>query len=219
MKKKLKIKGNKSLLPGAVAVGLILAVIVYAVMLNAEKNLLENYEKGTVYIATQIIPSGQLLTAENYQSFFKAQEIDETLIPAASIQMPEELENMVARYDIDTGTMITRGMFESVNEITAEMEEPCITGFKADDLYQVVGGVLRAGDRIHIYRVSEDNETTLIWGNVYVAGVFDQAGNQIASGDTLTAAQRINIYLDNEDVPQFYSELAGGSLRVVKALE
>lgn len=35
------------------------------------------------------------------------------------------------------------------------MEDPVIAGCKADDLYQIVGGVLRAGDRINIYQVDE----------------------------------------------------------------
>lgn len=224
MKLKEKIKKNKpaakekkNLLPGAVAIGLVLAVIVYAVMLNAEKNLLENYAKETVCVAIKTIPEGQRLTEADYLTYFTLQEIDASLVPTAAIRTPEQLEGMIARYDIDECTLVTSGMFENVNEITAGMEEPCIIGVKADDLYQVVGGVLRAGDRIHIYSVSEENETTLVWDNVYVQGVFDQAGNQIVSGDTLTAAQRINVYLDKEDVPYFYSELARGSLRVVKA--
>lgn len=217
--KKLKIKGNKSLLPGAIATGLVLSIIIYAVMLHAEKNLLEDYEKEMVYIVIKMIPEGQMVTPENYLTYFQQQEIDAKLVPAASIQALDELGGMAARFDIDIGTLVTSGMFENINTITADMKEPCITGFKADDLYQVVGGVLRAGDRIHIYSVSEENETTLVWGDVYVQGVFDQAGNQISNDDTLTAAQRINVYLDNEDVPRFYSELASGSLRVVKALE
>lgn len=98
-----------------------------------------------------------------------------------------------------------------------ELKEPVIAGFKADDLYQVVGGVLRAGDRIHIYRVSEEKETTLIWDNVYICQVFDQSGVSIESGNSTAAAQRINVYLDREDVEEFYSELALGTLRVVKA--
>lgn len=48
--------------------------------------------------------------------------------------------------------------------------------------------------------------------------VFDQAGTRIANGDRVTAAQRINIYLDKKDVDAFYSELASGTLRVVRVL-
>ena len=107
-------------------------------------------------------------------------------------------------------------MFESLNEIWEQMEEPVIAGFKADDLYQVVGGTLRPGDRIHVYRVNEDKEAVLIWENVYVAEVFDQTGNRIESDNSNAAAQRINVYLDKADVAPFYAELAAGTLRVVK---
>lgn len=208
---------------GGILAALIAAVSVYAVMVQTEKKVLTQYEKGIIYTAPKTIPRGTLITEENWKSYFREQELDKACIPDTALANAGQVEGLVASYDIDCGTLLTIGMFESINEITAGMKEPCITGFKAEDLYQVVGGVLRAGDRIHIYSVTEseeaENETKLVWGNVYVQGVFDQAGNQIVSGDTQTAAQRINIYLDNADVPRFYSELAGGSLRVVKVLE
>ena len=103
-----------------------------------------------------------------------------------------------------------------LDEIVQEIKDPVIAGFKAEDLYQVAGGVLRAGDRIHVYTVTDERETVLLWENVYVQGVFDQAGARIENGDTSTAAQRLNVYLAKEDVEAFYSGLASGMLRVVK---
>ena len=133
-------------------------------------------------------------------------------------------------FDIAPGVLLTSEMFESMDEVLGEMQSPVIAGFKADDLYQVVGGVLRAGDRIHIYKLTDskaaeseedaiderDADAVLIWENIYVQEVFDQTGKRIASGDAVTAAQRINIYLDKADVEAFYAELASGALRVVK---
>lgn len=216
-KKKKKIKEKRTLLPGAIALGLVLAVIVYAVMLNAEKNALKDFEKEAVWIAAKKVPAGQMITEDNYQEFFERKDVDKRIVSSAAILSLESLEGLAACYTIDAGTLLTKGMFEDINEITKDMEEPVIAGFKADDLYQVVGGVLRAGDRIHIYSVSEENETSLIWDDVYVQGVFDQAGTQIGNEDAVTAAQRINVYMDKADVEVFYSELASGTLRVVKA--
>ena len=107
-------------------------------------------------------------------------------------------------------------MFEKLNDITAQMSEPVVAGLRADDLYQVVGGVLRAGDRIHIYRVNEEGEAVLAWENVYIQGVFDQSGTTISNDDRNTAAQRINVYLDKKMVEAFYSWLNAGTLRIVK---
>ena len=79
-------------------------------------------------------------------------------------------------------------------------------------------GVLRSGDRVNIYSVKEET-VTLVWQDVFVQQVFDASGTAIASGDTTAAAQRINVYLNQEDVERFYGELASGSLRVVKNCE
>ena len=93
-------------------------------------------------------------------------------------------------------------------------------GFRAEDLYQVVGGVLRAGDRIHIYCVEQEEEEQngkLLWENVFVQQVFDRNGAAIGGDDGTTPAQRVNIYMEKERVADFYAALAQGSLRVVKA--
>ena len=203
---------------GGILAALIAAVTVFAVMVQTEKKVLTQYEKGVIYTAAKAIPKGMLITEDNREVYFREQELDKSCIPGTALTSPAQAEGLAAAYDIDFGTLLTDGMFENLNLILAEMEEPVIAGFKAEDIFQVAGGILRAGDRIHIYSVREE-ETVLIWPEVYVQQVFDAAGNSIQSEDRTTAAQRINIYLDNEDVPQFYSELAGGSLRAVKALE
>ena len=72
-----KDKKERSILPGVIIVSLLVAVIVYAVMLNAEKTALSDYEKGPVYVTTKPVPKGTLITAdyitqkEGY-SFFNA---------------------------------------------------------------------------------------------------------------------------------------------------
>lgn len=235
---------QKKILPGAVALGLLLSIIIYAVMLHIEKSALSDFERCTVVTAVKEVPAGQMITAENAGNYFTQKEIDTKLVPANAVPVAEQIAGQAALYNIDSGSIITTGMFESFNEIIEGMEDPVIAGFKADDLYQVVGGVLRAGDRIHIYKVEADEpddrsitdpmtkgeeqatpidqaeETevpeTVLWENIYVQEVFDQAGNRIPSGDQETAAQRVNIYLDKTDVEAFYTELASGTLRAVK---
>ena len=214
-----KIKKEKNILPGVIITGLLTATIVYAVMLNAEKNMLADFEKGTVYVSAKQIPEGQLITDTNWQEYLKSLQADVKLIPENAITSQEELYQLISINEIDTGVFLTKGMFESVNEVTANMKEPVIASCKADDLYQVVGGVLRAGDRIHIYVVSEAAEAKLLWENVFIQQVFDQAGNFISNEDTTTSAQRMNLYMDKQDVETFYRELALGSLRIVKACE
>ena len=230
-----KDKKERSILPGVVIVSLLVAVIVYAVMLNAEKTALSDYEKGTVYVTTKPVPKGTMITAD----YITQKEVDKSLIPSGAVSNPEDLTDLISVYAVDQGSIITTGMFTAVNDITKDMTQPVVAGFKADDLYQVVGGVLRSGDRINIYQVNENankgdtsqslantdaegnwtetySTASLVWGNVFVQEVFDSAGTVISTADTTTLAQRINIYMDNDNVAVFYAALAQGSLRVVK---
>lgn len=66
---------------------------------------------------------------------------------------------------------------------------------------------------------SSDTAASLVWGNVFVQEVFDSAGAVISTSDSTTPAQRVNIYMDNDNVAAFYAALAQGSLRVVKICE
>lgn len=203
---------------GSIIAALVSAVAIYLVMLQMEKNVLSEYEKGIIYVAAREIPRGQIIEEENWKKYVQQKEIDKSCIPATAVQNDEQLKQLSAVYDIEGGTLLTSGMFEKVNDVLAGMKEPVIAGVKAEDLYQIVGGTLRPGDRIHIYRVSGEGEAVLGWENVFVQQVFDQSGLAISCEDATTAAQRINVYLDKECMEEFYTLLATGSLRVVKAL-
>lgn len=209
---------NRWMLGGAAA-AFLAALAIFLFLLYTEKRLLTEYERGDVCVAIAEIPKGQMLTKENLQQFFEIRAWDKDCIAPTALTDYEQVEGMVANFSIAPGVMLTEEMFESENSILKGIRQPVIAGFKGEDLFQVVGGVLRAGDRIHIYSVSEENETELLWENIYVQSVFDQSGVLIVSGDEEQAASRINVYMDKDDVEDFYTGLAGGNLRVVKVCE
>ncbi len=215
-KKALRIISADKWQAGGIAAALVAAAAVFAIMLQLEKNALMQYERGTVYTAAVEIPMGQLITGEELEAYCREIQLDKSCIPGTALRRPEDAEGLAALFDIEPGVILTDGMFEKKSEVLENMREPVIAGFRADDLSQVAGGVLRAGDRIHVYCVSEDDGAQLIWDDLYIQGVFDQTGARIANGDTRTAAQRINVYMDKSDVETFYTKLASGTLRVVK---
>lgn len=212
-------QAGSRVLMGSVFAALIAAVTIFMVMLQMEKKVLSEYEKEVVYVAAKEIPKGVLITQNNQGEYFKAVELDVKQISGTMLQEAEKVENLVAVIDIGEGVILTEEMFEKENVITKGMKEPVIAGFKAEDIYQVAGGVLRAGDRIHIYTVSASGVAGLVWEDVFVQQVFDSGGAVIAPGNTTSAAQRINVYFDAENMEQFYTELARGTLRVVKVCD
>lgn len=220
MKRERKNKVKKAWIwNGSIAAALVASAAVFIVMLQMEETMLQQYEKASIYVVTEEIPKGQIITAENFEEYMTQKELDKRMMPETALCSIEQITGLVAMYEIEPGTLLTSGMFEELNRITAQMEEPVIAGFKADDLYQVAGGTLRAGDKIHIYSVDESGMAIPVWSNVFVQQVFDNTGVQISNQDTESCAQRINVYMDNADVERFYSELAMGSLRVVKVCD
>lgn len=195
---------------GSILAAFIAAAAVFIIMLQAEKKVLAEYEKITVCVTIDDLPKGESITEDNILNYVQTVEIDRKIVPDTAIKNMDEITGRIAVHRIEKGSVVTRGMLESEEQITGEMEEAVIAGFCAEDLYQAVGGVLRAGDRIHIYCI--DKEETAkekpVWKNLFVQQVFDQNGNAIDSGDTTTPAQRINVYMDNGKVDDFYRNLA-----------
>ena len=212
----MKAERKRRLINGSMVAALVAAVAVFVVMLQIEKNTLAAYEKAPIYTASREIPKGLMITEENWKEYFKEIMLEKSAIPDAAICTVEQISGLVAKVTVTEGAYLMADMFENRNDITAQMTEPVVAGLRAEDLYQVVGGVLRAGDRIHIYVVDEEGEASLAWENVYVQGVFDQSGTAISNDDRNTAAQRINVYLDKKRVEEFYSRLHAGTLRIVK---
>lgn len=220
MKREQKNKTQKTWIwNGGIVAALVAAVAVFLVMLQMQENMLSQYEKDVIYVVAKEIPKGQVITAKNYDAYMEQKELDKGVVPETALKTVEQIDGLAALYDIEPGTLLTLGMFEQLNQVTAQMQEPVIAGFKAEDMYQVVGGTLRAGDRIHIYNVDENGIATLVWSDVYVQQVFDSAGMIISNNDEITVAQRVNVYMDKVDVELFYSELAVGALRVVKVCD
>ena len=224
MKKKSAEGKKRDILPGAMLIALVAAVIVFFAMLNAERNVLQSYEKGTVWVASEEIVRGMKVTEENVGSLFVSKEMDKSLIPEKAVTDISTLIGKYAYGTSDVGAVITESMFADAEKFSEGLANPALAGLSASDLYEVVGGVLRAGDKVNIYAIDFDSmnnesEVVLRWEGVYVAEVFDSSGNSIEGSDTVTPAQRLNIWLEESQVEDFYSQLARGSLRVVRVVD
>ncbi|MDR2042810.1 MAG: SAF domain-containing protein [Clostridium sp.] len=215
--KESSVDGKKNILPGAILSAFLAAVIVYLMMVNMEKNAMSAYEKGPVLVAAKELARGIFLTEENVETYFEEAQMEKKLIPSAALTDKRQLIGRMTAGDIDKGSMITGAMTEETQKMISAMKKPVIAGFKADDLYQVVSGVLRSGDRIHIYTVDEElRHVTLAWENVLVQQVFDSSGVVIEPEDKITAAGRVNIFLEQDSVESFFLRLSTGTLHVVK---
>jgi hypothetical protein len=211
---------KKGFWPGVIFISFVAALITFFVMLQVEKNTLSDYEKVAVWCANQEIPKGKEITGADLENAFVLVEMDKKNVPDKSITNPEALIGQQTIVEITQGSPLTGAMFEDVNQHMAKLYHPVLAGCKAEDLFQMVSGVLRKGDMVHVYVVNEEMEQTyLLWEDVVVYQVFDSAGNVITAEDISTPAARINLLLEKGRAEQFYNELQNGSLRFVKVCE
>ena len=208
----------KKLRSGGILAALVASVAVFTAMVQIEKNILTQYERGVIYTALKEIPEGQMITEENWEQYFQQMQLDKSCIPSTALSTPDQITGLVAAFSIEQGVLLTQGMFYRLDDILEQMAKPVVAGLKAEDISQVAGGVLRAGDRVNIYAVREEG-ACLVWEDVFIQQVFDASGSTIPNTDSNTAALRLNIYLDRSEVAKFYSELSNGSLRIVKILK
>lgn len=212
--------GGKRILPGLVLAAFAAALVTYAVLINMEKNILSAYEKADCWVLAETLEKGTELTADNMGSLFRQEQVDVRHIPQGAVTDLQMLVGNQAAITIPSGSMAIHTMFRDGGERLAALDRPVIAGCRAEDLYQLASGTLRGGDRIHIYTVDEElGQAYLVWEDVMVYQAFDSSGNLIPSQDTLSAAARINVLLEEGDAGLFYSELYKGSLRVVKLWE
>lgn len=211
---------RKKGLPGIILAAFTAALISYVALLNVEKNALSAYEKAECWILAETLEKGTEITIDNIAQLFQRAQVDVQHIPQGAVTDPKMLAGSQAAITITQGSIVTDTMFTRLGSYRAALEKPVIAGCKADDLYQLVSGTLRSGDRIHIYTVDEEmGDAYLIWDNVMVYQTFDSGGNLIPPQDTVSAAARINVLLEEGNAELFYSELYKGSLRVVKLWE
>lgn len=215
-----KAGGGKKGLPGIILAAFAAAMITYVVLLNVEKNALSAYEKADCWVLTEALEKGTELTKDKIDSLFRQIQVDAQHIPQEAVTDPQVLAGSQASITIPAGSIVTHAMFTQAVGYRAALDKPVIAGCKAEDLYQLVSGTLRSGDRIHIYTVDEElGQAYLTWDDVIVYQAFDSSGNLIPPQDTVSAAARINVLLEEGNAELFYSELYKGSLRVVKLWE
>lgn len=208
---------KRSFWPGVILVSFLAALVTFFVMLQVEKNALSAYEKVVVWCAKSELAMGTEITTVNVEEFFEQKEIDKNQMPDKVVVSLEEIVGKQVAITIPKGSILVTTMLSDVERGLKLLEHPVVVGCKGEDLFQMVSGVLRKGDLVHIYTVDEEMEQTyLLWENIQVYQVFDAAGKVIPSTDNTTPATRVNLLLEKDRAEHFFNELNRGSLRLVQ---
>ena len=196
---------------------LLLALGVFALLLNVEARQLAQYEKGSVVVAIKDVPEGLEITEKNLAELFAVKERPLTDIPDAAYVKAEELIGQYARSGMDAGNMITKSM---LGELRKDFGNSVLLGVNMQAQAQSVAGTLRTGDVIDIYTVKVDEEKNVVvekaLGNVTIERSYTSSGTAILKDDDTSIAQYITIPVHKDAVGLFYQALENRRIEIVK---
>ena len=214
---------------GFILVGLVLAVGAYIALIAIEKNVLKNQDKTSILISTQAVPRGTMVTADNWNYYFKQEDTYASIVPEGAITDPTTLNEKYSAYNISANTVLSESMLIDGDEIKKDIDSPVLVSFMASTLDDNVAGVIRSGDYINIYSVtvtekegssilsSAEKETNidLIKENVYVQGVYTSGGLPITGlEEEPPVASVYTVYVDESEVQSFFRMVEESTIKV-----
>lgn len=204
---------------------LVVTMTLYAIMLFVERNVLQSADYTVVYVAKTDIAQNTMLTAENTGVYFAPEERRSDWLPAGSVTDITQLFGMMTTQNISCNEVVTTGKLSAVDRRTEGMESPVEVSLNAGNLSQVVGGVLREGDRINIWCVTETNNNGITVVNAekicdyaYITRVFTSSGVQVKNGSGEEAAMVVNIVIPGKKEEEFNAALYRGTLRIGRCM-
>lgn len=219
-------KKNKSILPIAFLMALIVGVVLFFAMIHMEKQALSNYEKAEILVASTEIPKNVVFSEDNVPTYFTKKEIDKGIFPENAVTEEEQLYGFAPEFTISAGTAMSTNMLKSIDEKVAAMKEPRSVGAGSADLSQIVSGTVRPGDTVDIYIIANRKEDgidyadeDLLYSDIYVLQAFDSAGTEIKNGDDTSVCERVNLLFENASVDEYYKAVAEGTIYYVKHVD
>lgn len=140
----------------------IVGIVVYIALLAIQGRMLERHKEPTeaVYTAAVSIPENTHITKENVDDYFVLADRVKTSLPEGFIgekQKADLLDTFLSREYAEKDVVTQKGL-SKIKDIRKSIENPIEISFGVTNLAQVVGGTIRAGDRINIYSIRETEQ-------------------------------------------------------------
>lgn len=216
----------KKISPRVFVYSLVMTLVLYSAMIFVERTILKSEEYVSVYVAEGTVEKNTVVTAANIDELFALEERRADWLPDGSISDAAGLLGMTVKYGYEKNEVVTYSGLSAADTRMEGIENPVEVSLDAGSLSQVVGGIIREGDRINIWSVSrknENGENIISAGKIcdyaYVTRVFTSSGVQVkqASQDG-AAATVVNIVIPGAKEEEFNIALESGTLRVGRCM-
>lgn len=205
-----KVKSEKKIV--TLVISLLLAIVVFIGLIIVQKNVVSPNGHATVYVATQNLDRGTLITKDNVNSLFKTEVVDGNLKVSNSVENKNKLIDHIVTQKINQGTVVANNYFLDKNDVLSKIDKPTEVSFTTNDVSNVLGGTIRQGDLINISIINDKRSKELLH-NAYVSKVFAQDSKEIGRNDD-KPAMTINVIIPGSLVQEFNTGVSNGNVRV-----
>lgn len=196
---------------------LIFAVVIFAILVNVEKNIMKNYKKAPVVVCKQNINEKDDINKSNKKDYFEVVQVPKNIVPENTYKSLKEVPTGLASKNMYKKEILLKNDIQSSNLFVKDIENPVIASISIKSLDKAVGGVLRRGDRVDISLIKDDtNDKSLLLSNIYIIEAMNSSGEKLTK-DKKEAATIFNIIVSEKDA-QMLKEVVNknGELTLVK---
>lgn len=203
---------------------MILAVLVFIALNVIQSNILNREETMRVLVASKELSDGIKITEDNFSDYISIQERVIKTLPDNYIK--EEDKDILKDKFIDRvylkNEIISTDFISDSNNIIASIENPIETSLTVSGLSNAVGGILREGDIINIYSLTNTRDKGMVSNEImlkaYITKAFDGSGAEISTEDKETPTKMFNLIISEDVEVEFNKALFSGTLRISKIL-
>lgn len=205
---------NKSI--RLIVVSGILSLIVFIALLVVQSNILDMEEKIPVYVVKTEIKEGTKITSSNVSDYFTVTDRVVNTLPKNYIKKGDtsKLIDKFVEKDYAENEVVTSNALSDRASILDGMKKPVEVTFSSSAV-NVVGGILREGDTVNIYRIKDGVATELL-GKGYIYKAFEGT-TEVATDDKESVTTMFSIVIE-EEITTFFFENSAGTLKLTKVL-
>lgn len=193
-------------------ISLILAIIVFIGLTVVAGKVIAPYGKATVYVATQDLNKGTLITKENVNNYFTKETVQGNLKVSNAVENENSLVNHIATENINKGAVVANNYFIDKDNILNKIENKAEVSFTTNDVSTVLGGIIRVGDIVDLSVVKDKTSESLV-KDAYVTKVFAQDNTELKRNDK-KPSMTINVIIPQNLVKAFNTAVSEGKIRV-----
>lgn len=191
----------------------IISVVIYMAMENKAD---EAQLKTKVIVMKESVAANTLIKGDELSDYFDEVSVELTAVPESAYRLLKDLPKggLYLENAMGKSQMVLEDDIAKTDEVMDKyLNGYEVTSFATKSFDGGVNGSLRRGDIVNVYALDPATELLILMAeNVYVAEVYDNAGNKVSAPEEI--ATSFTVYVTEEEVEQINLAVVYGGVQM-----